>query len=86
MYDANSKEPGSPSRTAGAGVLPFDGLVGNLVNGTVAAALLYIADAIGSLDFTPLPDAIEPLVVAAAGTVMGILVTKVLPRFRSGAR
>lgn len=73
-----------PNTQAGKGVLPFDGLVGNLVNGTVAAALLYVATAIGEIDFTPLPDAIEPLVVAAAGTVVGLITTKALPRFRRG--
>lgn len=66
----------------GKGVLPFDGMVGNLVNGAVGAAVLYVAQAIGRFDFTPLPDAIEPLVVAAAGTVVGVLTTKVLPRFK----
>lgn len=64
------------------GKLPFDGAVGNLVNGSIAAALLYVANAVGNFDFTPLPDAIEPLVVAGAGTVVGLLTTKILPRFK----
>lgn len=70
----------------GKGVLPFDGLVGNLVNGTVSAALLYVANAVGKFDFTPLPDAVEPLVVGAAATLVGVITTKVLPRFSGGRR
>lgn len=73
------------SETTGKGKLFFDSKVGNVLNGLVAVVLLYVADAIGSFDFTPLPDVIEPLVVAGAATVVGLLVSKAAPR-RTGAR
>ena len=70
----------------GAGKVPFDGLVGNLVNGTIYTALAYVANAVGKFDVTALPDAVEPLVAGILATGVGILVTKVLPRFRPAAR
>lgn len=73
------------SETTGKGKLFFDSKVGNIANGAIAAALLYVADAIGQIDFTPLPDVIEPLVVAGAGVVVGLIVSKFAPR-RTGAR
>jgi hypothetical protein len=68
------------SETTGKGKLFFDSKLGNIANGAVAAVLLYVADAIGSFDFTPLPDAIEPLAVAAAGIVVGFITSKLAPR------
>jgi len=73
------------SETTGKGKLFFVSKVGNLANGAIAAAALYVADAIGEFDFTPLPDAIEPLAVAAAGIVVGLIVSKFAPR-RTGTR
>ena len=70
----------------GKGKLFFDSKLGNLANGAIAAVLLYVADFIGDLDFTPLPDSVEPLVVAAAGTVVGLLVSKAGPRRTPSAR
>lgn len=68
------------------GRLPFDGAVGNLVNGAVFTALAYVAEAVSDFDVTALPDAIEPLVAGAIATGVGLLTTKVLPRFRPGTR
>jgi len=70
----------------GAGKLPFDGAIGNLVNGAVFTALGYVVEAVGSFDITALPDQIEPLVAGAIATGLGLLTTKVLPRFRSRSR
>jgi hypothetical protein len=68
------------SETTGKGKLFFDSKIGNVVNGAVAAALLYVADAIGSFDFTPLPDVLEPLAVAGAAVVVGLITSKFAPR------
>jgi hypothetical protein len=54
-----------------------DGKLGNLANGAVVAGLLYLADALTGLDVTPLPDALEPLVLAACGTVVGLITSYV---------
>jgi hypothetical protein len=70
----------------GKGRVPFDGAVGNLVNGTIFTALAYVANAVGKFDVTSLPDAIEPLAAGLIATGVGILVTKVLPRFAPGSR
>lgn len=69
----------------GKGKLPFDGAIGNLVNGTIFTALAYAAEAIGSFDVTALPDAIEPLAAGIVATGVGLLTTKILPRFRPAA-
>lgn len=85
MYDAN-KEPGTLNPNAGKGILPFDGAVGNIVNGALATAIMYVAHAVQGFDVTALPDAIEPAVAGLIVTASGLLLTKVLPRFRPGAR
>jgi len=66
----------------GKGKLPFDGTVGNIVNGAIFTALSYVANAVGEFDVTKLPDSIEPLAAGVIATGIGLLVTKVLPRFR----
>lgn len=66
----------------GKGTLPFDGAVGNIVNGAVFTALAYVANALGQFDVTPLPDALEPAAAGILATVVGLITTKVLPRFR----
>lgn len=70
----------------GKGKIPFDGAVGNLVNGAIFTALAYVAEAVGNFDVTALPDAIEPLAAGIIATGLGLLTTKVLPRFRPGSR
>lgn len=62
--------------SSGKGKLFRDSALGNVVNGAVAAAVLYVADWAGNLDLSPLPDAIEPLAVAAVATGVGLLVSK----------
>jgi hypothetical protein len=66
----------------GKGKLPFDGAIGNIVNGMVFTAIGYAVEAVGSFDVTALPDAIEPLVAGVIATGIGLLTTKVLPRFK----
>lgn len=50
-----------------------DSKLGNLANGAVVAAVLYVANWVTELDITPLPDALEPVAVAGAGLVVGLL-------------
>lgn len=57
----------------GSQSLARESKLGNLVNGALVAVALYLADAIGQFDFTPLPDALEPIVVAGAGVAIGLL-------------
>ena len=76
----------SKSTEEGKGKIPFDGAIGNLVNGAIFTALSYVANAVGEFDVTALPDAIEPLAAGVIATGLGLLVTKVLPRFRPGTR
>jgi hypothetical protein len=46
---------------------------GQFANGAVVVLVTYAALALGEVDFTPLPDYLEPIVVATAGTVAGLL-------------
>lgn len=46
---------------------------GNIVNGALVTGALYLADVVGDFDFTPLPDALEPILIAAAGVAVGLL-------------
>lgn len=57
-----------------------DSKLGNLANGAAVAAALYLADALGNLDVTPLPDLLEPLALGAIGTAVGLLVSWVAKR------
>lgn len=57
----------------GRGKLFRDSKFGNLANGAVVVLALYVADAVAGLDVTPLPDAIEPLALAAISTGVGLL-------------
>jgi hypothetical protein len=61
--------------------------LGNLANGAAVAVAGYLAVWLGDLDFTPLPDAVEPILVAAAGTAIGLLTSWVAKnRLRSATR
>lgn len=65
----------STSTADGSRRLFRDGKLGNLANGAAVAAALYLAEALGHLDGTPLPDTLEPLALAAIGTGVGLLVS-----------
>lgn len=67
-------------QTNGKGILFRDSKLGNLANGAVTALALYLADWLGELDVTPLPDALEPLALAGIATAVGFLVSKVSKR------
>lgn len=65
----------TPANPDGSKHLFRDSKIGNIANGAVVALALYLADALGHIDLTPLPDAIEPLAFAAVGTAVGLLVS-----------
>lgn len=67
-------ETAGPNRD-GSKSLARESKFGNLVNGATAAVLLYVADWLAEVDLTPLPDAIEPLGVAALATLAGLAVS-----------
>ena len=46
---------------------------GQFVNGAAVIGAGYLALALGDIDFTPLPDYLEPVIIAAVGTLAGIL-------------
>lgn len=50
-----------------------DSKLGNLVNGAVGAAVLYVAEAVAGFDVTPLPDALEPIAIVALPTIAGLV-------------
>lgn len=64
----------------GAGTLFRDSKLGNLANGGVTVVALYLAEWLGELDVTPLPDVLEPLALGAIATAVGFLVSKVAKR------
>lgn len=57
----------------GSKSLARESKLGNIAHGAVVAAALYLAEAVGQFNFTPLPDVLEPIVVAAAGVAVGLL-------------
>jgi hypothetical protein len=46
---------------------------GQFANGVIVVAAGYAALALGDIDFTPLPDYLEPILVAGVGTLAGLL-------------
>ncbi len=50
-----------------------DSKIGNIVNGAVAAAALYVAQAATGFDVSPLPDALEPIAIVVVSTFAGLL-------------
>lgn len=63
----------SSTPETGKGKLFRDSKFGNLANGAAVVVVLYLADAITTVDVTPLPDAVEPLALAAISTAVGLL-------------
>jgi uncharacterized membrane protein YebE (DUF533 family) len=72
--------------STGKGKLFNDSKVGNLVNGAIAAVLLYVGQAAGKLDLTPLPDVIEPIAVVAVATLAGLATSRAAARQARSAR
>jgi hypothetical protein len=46
---------------------------GNFANGLAVTGMTYLALALGDVDFTPLPDTVEPIIVAAVGVAIGLI-------------
>jgi hypothetical protein len=69
--DQTNPATAGPNRDGSRSLAP-ESRIGNLVNGVVAAGLMYLGQWLGELDLTGLPDAIEPLAVAAAATLAGL--------------
>lgn len=65
---------------SGKGSILKDSKIAAVVTGAVAAAGLYVADWLGQLDITPLPDQLEPLVGGAILTAVAWLTAKFAPR------
>lgn len=57
----------------GSKSLARESKVGQFVNGALVVLAGYGALALGDIDFTPLPDIVEPVILAAVGTVAGLL-------------
>lgn len=57
----------------GSKSLARESWVGQFVNGAAVVLVLSLATALGQIDFTPLPDYIEGIAVAAASTAAGLL-------------
>ncbi len=70
----------------GKGRLFRDSKIGNVVNGAIAAVLLYIGQAAGQLDLTPLPDVIEPIAVVVVATLAGLATSRATARQARSAR
>jgi cobalamin synthase len=65
---------------SGKGSILKDSKIGAVAGGLVSTVLLYVADALGELDVSPLPDFLEPLAGGAILTATVWLVTKAAPR------
>ncbi len=46
---------------------------GNFANGLAVTGMTYLALALGDVDFTPLPDTLEPIIVAGVGVAIGLI-------------
>lgn len=74
MSDFTSGNPATAGpNNDGSQSLARESKIGQFINGAVVAVALYLADAVGDFDFTPLPDQVEPIAVAAAGVAVGLL-------------
>lgn len=65
---------------SGKGSILKDSKIASVVTGAVAAAGLYVADWLGQLDISPLPDQLEPLVAGGILTAVAWLTAKFAPR------
>lgn len=73
MTDYSTTPETAGPRHDGSRSLARESKLGNLAQGALVALALYGADALGALDVTPLPDAVEPLALAAVGVAAGLL-------------
>lgn len=77
---------GGTVRSGGRGVLSHDSKVGNLVNAVVTAGGLAVVSWLGDLDFSTAPKAIATLAPPVIGLVVGLITSKVLPRYAEKTR
>ncbi len=68
------------STANGKGSILKDSKIGAVVGGLVTAICLYLADAVGQFDVTPLPDFLEPAATGVIATVAMWFTTKAAPR------
>lgn len=72
----------SSEKAAGAGELPRDGKIGNIVNGVVTVVGLGVVEWLGSIDFSTLPTFVATVAAPVAGLIAGLVTTKILPRYK----
>lgn len=68
------------SGSSGSGSILKDGKIGAVAGGLITTVFLYIGQAVGSLDITPLPDMLEPAATGIIATVSMWFITKAAPR------
>lgn len=78
--DAGTGRPVSSPAASGKGSILKDSKIGAAVGGLFSTVLLYVADALGELDVTPLPDFLEPAAAGALITAVVWLTAKAAPR------
>lgn len=64
----------------GVGSILKDSKIGAIGAGLITTVFLYIGQAVGSLDVTPLPDLLEPAATGIIATVSAWFITKASPR------
>ena len=67
-----------PAQTAGPNgdgsqSLARESKYGQFFNGLAVTGMGFLALALGDVDFTPLPDTVEPIIVAAVGVAIGLI-------------
>lgn len=70
----------SGGATKGKGSILKDSKIGAIAAGLITAVALYLGDAVGTIDVTPLPDILEPAATGIIATVSAWFVTKAAPR------
>jgi cobalamin synthase len=73
-------ESDTTGKPNGSGSILKDSKIGAIGAGLVTAVCLYIAQAVGTLDVTPLPDLLEPAATGLIATVSAWFLTKAAPR------
>lgn len=71
---------GAGGKANGSGSILKDSKIGAAVGGLFVVVLLYVADALGQVDVTPLPDFLEPLAAGGLTTAVTWLTAKAAPR------
>lgn len=64
----------------GKGSILKDSKIGAVASGLIVAVALYIGDALGTIDVTPLPDILEPAATGLLASISAWFITKAAPR------